>query len=346
MKFLINFVCFLFPFSSLRKRVRAFFLERPKALKLKSVMKGWNGEDPIILIKSPHPADSSQWGDLFLANDLKEAFGKEGKFAVVLAKEYWNNKELNKIACASITLRGRKVPEKIFKNQISILYMISHPDEIEMEDLNRYTCVACASKCYTKKLEQRKVRAFYVPQFTSQTRFKSSLKSKDYHHKLLYVGSTRGIFREGVKFSIERNLPISVYGRGWNTYLSKERIQGNFINNEDLSRYYDNADIVLNDHWADMKKNGFISNRVFDVTACNSFLISDYNSEIKRIYGDAIPMYKNIDDFEKLVRYYLENPQERKDKAKQAHKITLKHFTADKIAEEFIKLIKRQGDSS
>ena len=85
---------------------------------------------------------------------------------------------------------------------------------------------------------------------------------------------------------------------------------------------------------------GFVSNRIFDVTACGGFIISDYIEGIEEIYGDAIPMYKTEEEFVELIKYYLEHEDERREKAKKAQEITKKHFTSDKIVAKMLEIMK------
>ena len=94
------------------------------------------------------------------------------------------------------------------------------------------------------------------------------------------------------------------------------------------------AKIVLNDTRPDMKQLNFISNRIFDASACGALVISDYVKEIEDIYGDSIPMWKSGEELVELVRYYLDpkNEQERIEKAKKARDITLNNFTVENAA--------------
>ena len=117
-------------------------------------------------------------------------------------------------------------------------------------------------------------------------------------------------------------------------------VKGNQIDNDELKYYYSSADIVLNDTRGDMIEAGFISNRIFDVTACGGFLISDYIEGIEEIYGDAIPMYKTEEEFVELINYYLSHPEERKIKAQKAHEITMKNFGSKEIVSRMIEIMK------
>ena len=88
-----------------------------------------------------------------------------------------------------------------------------------------------------------------------------------------------------------------------------------------------------------MIEAGFISNRIFDASACGAFIISDYIKEIEEIYGDSIAMYKNEEEFVELVKYYLNNKDEREEKAKKAQEITIKRFGGQKVLGDMMKII-------
>ena len=92
-----------------------------------------------------------------------------------------------------------------------------------------------------------------------------------------------------------------------------------------------------------MKEYGFISNRIFDASACETLVISDYMPEIEEIYGDTVPMYKSKEELIELVKYYLDDAheKERKDKAKRAREITIRNFTSEKAAQSFHNIIQK-----
>ena len=104
--------------------------------------------------------------------------------------------------------------------------------------------------------------------------------------------------------------------------------------------HYGDAKIVLNDHRLDMLHYGFVSNRIYDVSASGGFVFTDYVEEIEKEYGDSIAMYKDYDDFKQKLEYYLSHEDERIKMAKRAQKITLEKFTNVKIAEKFVEIFK------
>lgn len=208
-------------------------------------------------------------------------------------------------------------------------YMQSFFDEMQF-----YDALAIASKSYTEKMKQAGFKVYYIPQFTDTTRFYPEY-DENVKSDVLFVGA-RPQLRKAPMIVYNSGLPITIYGPESNG-LSK----ADFVDNDELHKYYSSAKIVLNDHRADMLQDGFINNRTFDVTASGGFLISDYMKEIEDIYGDSIPMWKTEQELIELIKYYLapEHEQERLEKAQRAREITLKNFTADIVAKKFIEII-------
>lgn len=239
------------------------------------------------------------------------------------------------IAYIIYPLHYTKYNSDMIKNRDKITLSSMNYGNIAVDELQFYDILAVASKSYTQKLRQKGFNAHYVPQFTDTDNFyyeyDESLKSE-----VLFVGTKR---QYGVAdIALKHNLPISIYGPGWGDDIAKEY----YVDNTKLHIYYSSAKIVLNDHREDMKASGFINNRVFDVTATGTLLISDYMPEIEEIYGDSIPMYKTEEELVHLIKYYLENNEEREKKAKKAQEITLKNFTHKAIGERFHNILNKR----
>jgi spore maturation protein CgeB len=151
----------------------------------------------------------------------------------------------------------------------------------------------------------------------------------------LFVGSNWHD-RTSLRYAIEEGFDVAVYGYNWQGIVPDEMYKAPYIENTQLNQYYSSAKIVLNDHRPDMKEKGFINNRIYDVTATGTMVISDYMPEIKEAYGDTIPMYKTKEELKTLLNYYLNNESEREALAKQAQKITLEKFTNHAIAKQML----------
>ena len=69
--------------------------------------------------------------------------------------------------------------------------------------------------------------------------------------------------------------------------------------------------------------------RIFDVLACQGFLITNFQSEIPEYYEDGVDLvtYDSIPDLKEKVNYYLTHEEERKQIAKNGYEKTKNHYT-------------------
>jgi len=288
-------------------------------------------------------------GEKYLAEDMIYGLNKIGYNVKLYSKEdtfsNLNNQE-------GIEFYMREEPELSLNNyhdffdkdRISVLYeTIPYTSKI----LRNADIIFTGSIKRNKKHKENGLNSYFLPQFTRIDEFYHAFK-EEYKTKLLYVANRWGDVntkygtRKTIEYAIRNNIPIDVYGYGWDNHLiddKKNWYKGKQIKNSELKYYYSSADIVLNDTREDMIEAGFISNRIFDASACGAFIISDYIKEIEEIYGDNIVMYKNEKEFVELINYYINNKEERIKKAKKAQEITLSRFSSQKVLKEMVSVI-------
>jgi len=296
----------------------------------------------ILLEYSEYLAKPQYVGEIYLAQDMAKEMAKYGVTAKVYTLEdTYSNLGFNE----GYELYLRPLPELRFpryhdvfdKDRIAVLFE-TFPyslDEVKNADI-----IFTGSLKKNKEYRKLGLNSYFLPQFTRFDKFYPAPKD-EFKRKILFVGNQwPGLpTRPTILLAKKTGLEIDIFGGNHDDELSGEYAhlwKGKQIAGDDLKYYYSSADIVLNDTRADMIEAGFISNRIFDVTACKGFLISDYIPEIEEIYGDAIPMYKNEDEFKRLIEYYLAHPEERREKAERAYKITKERFGADKIIPQML----------
>lgn len=278
-------------------------------------------------------------GDFFLADDLKQGFEKLGYKVEYRFREDYDDLNLGN-AGNVLYFKGyynfEHLPAVKDDKRKRILYLY-YVEGLHPEILNEVDVVASASQKFINDfLSSQNRPAVFVPQFTNPERFKPAARDKDKTYPVLFVGSNHsGFGRKSVDFALMANAPLSVYGKFWERSLTPETLKGKYISNNELHHYYANADIVLNDHRADMIFFGFISNRIYDVTASGGFVLTDYMPEIIEAYGESIATYKNYEEFQEKLAYYLTHPEERKAMAAKAREITLQNYTNIKAAKIF-----------
>lgn len=282
-------------------------------------------------------------GDFFLADDLKQGLQKLGYQVFYQFRENYDNLDLGN-AGNVIYFKGyynfRHLPKAENDGRKRILYLY-YVEGLEPTILSEADAVVSASeKLIDEVLKPQGIKAFYIPQFTNPERFKPAGHEAKVT-EVLFVGSNHsGKGRLSVNYAVNANVNLSVYGKFWETYLAPEYLKGSYIDNDELYKYYGGAKVVLNDHREDMRYFGFVSNRIYDVTASEGFVFTDYLPEIEKVYGNSIATYKSEQEFQDKLSYYLAHDEERQDMAKRAREITLKYFTNDVVAKRFDEVLK------
>lgn len=295
-----------------------------------------NYEELTVAIKSPNPLADRKWGDYFFAHALKKSFEKKGFHVIVQEREHWYDDVDVDI---NIVLRGLRDYD-INYDEINVMWNISHPDLVTYDEYDKYDIVFIASERYANILKTKlNTQVETLFQCTDPDVFYTE-KHENLSENILFVGVTRGIYREIVKDCLEKNHDLSIFGVGWDEFIDKELIKGEFIPNDELYKYYSSCKILLNDHWQDMKDLDFPSNRLFDALACGTFVISDDIPSAKTLFDGNIITYSDADDLDEKIKFYLDNPQEREKLSKKGKEIVLKNHTFDNRVDEILNCLK------
>lgn len=280
-------------------------------------------------------------GEYWLAQDIKNYMKKENYSGHIV----FENSVYDEPSEITLKLRGPIYDKDLKEHQgISVLWQIypegySRSIKDYLKDMilaaKGSDVVAVASKDIALALREQGYNAYYVPQFTNKDRFFRDI-DEGLKSEVLFVGNYH-FRREGVVWAIKQGIPITIYGDKYPQGMAKAK----YVDNRILRKYYSSAKIVLNDTKPLMRELGFISNRIFDATACGSLVISDYMKEIEEIYGDSVPMYKTPEELVELVKYYLAHDDERERLAQQAQQITLKNFKSEKVLKQLGEIIQK-----
>ena len=287
-----------------------------------------------IHIAPPSREVAATWGDTHFAEGLQRAFERQGWSASVhIAPEA--DAPLAVAADVALHLFGRSVPP-VLPGQLSILWVISHPDRMRPSLAGGYDLVFAASESFAGELAQRIDRPVHpLHQATDPDRFHPDPSGP--RHELLFIGNSRGARRPILDGLAGTNHDLAVYGGSWSPELLDPRhLRGSWVPNEELHRYYAGADIVLNDHWADMGQEGFVSNRVYDVLASGGFVVSDAVPGMDERFDGSVATFDTRDALIELVDHYLANPAERHERATRGRAAVVARHTFDHRAATII----------
>lgn len=250
-----------------------------------------------VVTSAPAGAAGEQWGDTWFARDLVAALKQQGQDAKVVARHRAHADERLQDDVV-VVLRGlNEITPRKGPGAVWLLWVISHPELVSEQEAAHYDTVFAASRHWQPGF------ADVVPmlQATNPLRFTPQAALPDSGDPLLFVGSTRGEYRPIVRDAIAAELPLSLYGVGWEKFVDEGLISGDFLANEQLPAAYAGAQIVLNDHHAHMAELGFLSNRLFDTTATATRVISDRALGLDEVFGGFVRSYSSPQDLRELI---------------------------------------------
>ena len=296
-----------------------------------------NSTHPSIVIKLPVSQwkRAYSWGDTHMAILLKEQLVELGHKVLIQVRSEWYNKEGSNYDIA-IVFRGSK-PYKTVSRQKNIMWNISHPDNISLAEYESYDFVYIASNYWAEKIKQQVSTPVEVMlQCTDPQRFKPLTEAyeDDYTHQLLFIGNSRGVHRKIIKDLLPITYDLAVYGQKWEKLIPEHYIKGQHIENNSLYKYYGSAGILLNDHWNDMRRKGFVSNRIFDGLACKAFIISDKVNAMGPL-SEFVITYETEAELSNHIEYYLNNPKEKETISTAGMRFVSENHTFRNRAEQF-----------
>lgn len=287
-------------------------------------------EKPRIAINIGVPNNEvrEQWGDTHFANALASALTKLGAPTRVQILPEWDDPSRYDVDVV-IHLRGLSA-YTTKPGHINVMWLISHPDDVSIAEIEKYDLVFVASQQVADELSsETSVPVHYMPQATDSRRFHPREEVENLVTDLLFVGNSRGQTRPGVDWAIQEGLPIQVFGQGWEGRIPPEFVEAEYFPNENLGSLYSSAKIVLNDHWPDMRERGFVSNRVFDALACGTVVVSDDASGLRDLLGDLVPTYSSATELQALVVDILGDGERRRALETAGSETVLRNHTFD-----------------
>ena len=279
-----------------------------------------------IRVATKTAAVALEWGDTYLAWDLADAFGKIGWPARVHYRDGWVDHAVGR-SDVVIDLLGLAAPTDV-AGRHRILWLISHPERADDTILARYDLVYVASDTFADILRDRlDVPVRPLHQATDAARFapSSGAPSRD----LIFVANWRP-GRRVLEDLLPGDRDLLVFGRGWTPdRLDPRYLGGEHIPNDELGGWYGSSAIVLNDHWASMRREGFISNRIYDAAATGALVISDDVVGLAGEFDGGVVGYRDRDHLRQVIDQYLADPVLRRTTGERARAAVLARHTFD-----------------
>lgn len=261
------------------------------------------------LIKNPAPIGPrmTMWGDYHFTRSLAKYLTRHGQEVDTdFDPEWYNDKQADVV----LVLRGKhkyEVPKD--SKAFHIMWNISHPEDISVEEYNRYDLVFVASMAHSARIAaQVKTPVRELLQCTDTEECYPPPESEECQRAgYVFVGNSRDAERPGVIWAVELGFPIRIWGNMWNKFVDPSYVMAKNLPGEERGGLYRKSKATINDHWPDMKEYGFVNDRCFDAIACGLPIISDYHDELYRLFPDEILYYRDRPEFEACLREMLLN---------------------------------------
>lgn len=266
--------------------------------------------------REPDDQRRLMWGDYWVKYELSMEFKRLGVTVVEKDED------------ALIHLFGTPT-KNLSGKSYNVVWLYSHPDLVTAENLKPYDRIYCASPDFTEKLLE--MRYTNVETMYASTSKKPLAVPVEYD--IVFVGNARTGKPEGrtiIKDIGNTRHNLKVWGNLWEKILPERYYGGRYWDYLQIERLYASALVTLNDHHKDMSREGFVSNKIFDILASGGFAISKYNKGINTIFRESVPQYMTPEDLRNLVDYYLENPKARKRLMLEGRRIALQHTYKDR----------------
>ncbi|MCC5896887.1 MAG: glycosyltransferase [Phormidium sp. BM_Day4_Bin.17] len=245
-----------------------------------------------LKIGVPNQDECQAWGDYHFAEGLKREFERLGhSVRIDILRDWYNPQSFGDDVVIVLQGLSHYRPQP---HHLNLLWLISHPETMSVEDYEGYDQVFVASNVYGEQIkDQVRVPVEVLLQCTDASRFYPDSSLGEVAPEVLFVGNSRQVYRPIVRDAIAAGLDVAVYGSDWESFLPEAYLRGTHIPNDELRRYYTAAGVVLNDHWQTMAEAGFLSNRLFDAAASGAMIISDSVKGLEAVFGEAIACYED-----------------------------------------------------
>ncbi|MGL5063500.1 MAG: glycosyltransferase family protein, partial [Microcoleus sp.] len=281
-----------------------------------------------------------EWGDYHFALGIKRAFERQGHSVRIDILPEWDTAKGGGDDVV-IVLRGLSSYQPK-PHHINLMWNISHPDRVPLQEYEKYDRVFVASQAYADKLSKElKVPVQSLLQCTDPDLFYPDLDGDRNVGEVLFVGNSRQTYRKIVRDAVESGIDVNVYGAGWESFLPAGYLKGEHIPNDSLNRYYTHCGVLLNDHWQTMSQNGFISNRLFDAAACGATIISDKIAGLSEIFGDRVVTYSDAKELPKLIADCAQKRSQNWQQRIEFSQYIRQHHTFDRRVGEMLQAIEQ-----
>ena len=287
---------------------------------------------------APAGRAAARWGDTPVAEALRRELRARGAVVRVAPRPAWGG-VADRAADVTLHLKGRGVAP-VADGQRNVVWIISHPSELAPGELDAADLVLAASGPLAAHLEARTSTPVHVLHQAADDRvFVPGPVDPARATRVLFLGNTRSVARPAVMAAVRAGLPLTLVGGGWHRFVDPALVARTGVPPSELPAWYRSAEVVLNDHWDDMRRWGLVSNRVFEVLAAGGCVVSDALPGLDELLDTGVPTFADAAGLAATVTALLDDPPRRAALAARGRAAVLAAHTWRHRAEALVDLV-------
>lgn len=227
---------------------------------------------------------------------LSKALNNEGYRTVLSTKESFQSGLLNIYAVNTDQIAP--LPTVLDSKAINFLWM---PTVIENmpEPLRAYDVIIVENMPSFAHLKAVNVRTAYIPEAIDIK--ENTTKAPEY--KAMYYGN-KDKFSLALYLAGVANMSLDIFGQGF----GKEADKHKFIREKPHKKDFINYAITLIDQSDEEIAQELINDKIIEVLEQGGLPYVRYNNGIAKIFGAALPMYRNEQEFLPKAQLFIDNP--------------------------------------
>jgi O-antigen biosynthesis protein len=294
-------------------------------------------------IAAPSGRRGQRWGDSYFARSMADALERLGQRVTIDTRDL-RHRETRDLDDVVLVLRGldQVAPRP---GRVNLEWVISHPDLVGPAELAAYDRVYAASTAWSAAITAATgITVTPLLQCTDPRLFNPDRAEPDTGPAVLFVGNSRDVYRRSVRSALAVGVEVQVHGSDWETFLPPHLISSRIVANEELGALYASAGVVLNDHWDDMRRDGFLANRLFDVTACAARLVTDEIAGLEETFGNVVRTFHDEQEMGPLLHDPAAAFPDREARVRLAETVMREHsfdHRAEVLLDDAVRLLAR-----
>ena len=240
---------------------------------------------------------ASKMSSLYRQNmKLQKAFQEIGKEVILSDKQTPKSGNFNLYIAENLD----NLPKVIDANAINILWLPVVRQSDDVAPLRAFDVIVVKSMASFNHLKAINVRTAFIPDAFNI----KPLSVQKPNGNSMFYGDNTG-FSLSLYLAGKQEHSLDVYGRGFENLWPRDEIKGNNPSLDDFSRY----SAVLTDQSDENIQDELVNAKIIEIIENGGVPLLRFNSAVYKIFGEALPLYHDEQEFIDLLNQLERNPE-------------------------------------